>query len=370
MFKEKKTIKVCALILYPYDTTPGQRFRIEQWEPYLAKNDITIDYYTFANEKLMKIMPQQGRFFSKISELSKAFARRISHLSFLSKYDVIFIYRAATMIGPALLERFIKLSARPIILDFDDAIFMPHTAEANRLFSWMKFAGKTSSICRLSTSVTVGNDWLAEYALQFNKNTFVVPTSIDTDAYQPIEKEKHSKLIVGWTGSSTSQYHLEMFEPTLAKLLEKHDVEIRVISNREPSFKTIPYVWRDWSPETEIHEIGQLDIGIMPNPLDDWSKGKCALKALQYMSMGVPTICSDIGANREVIQNGENGFLAKTEEDWLDQLEKLILNKNLRQEMGQAARNTVVEKYSMTKCAELFKNVIIESLKFNNRKEE
>lgn len=370
MSREKKTIKVCALILYPYNTVPGQRFRIEQWEPYLQKDNISIDYFTFADEKLVKVMPQSGRFISKAGELSKAFIRRISHLFHLSKYDVIFLYRAGTMVGPAILERLMKFFNRPIILDFDDAIFMSHTADTNRLFGWLKFSGKTSSICRLSTAVTVGNDWLAEYALQFNKNTFVVPTSIDTDAYQPIEKEKHSKLIVGWTGSSTSQYHLEMFETTLAKLLEKHDVEIRVISNREPSFKTIPYIWREWSPESEINEIGQLDIGIMPNPLDDWSKGKCALKALQYMSMGVPTICSDIGANREVIQNGENGFLAKTEEDWLDQLEKLILNKNLRQEMGQAARDTVVEKYSMNKCAELFKNVIIESLKLNKRKEE
>lgn len=370
MTEKKKEIKVCALILYPYNTTPGQRFRIEQWEPYLEKDGISIDYYTFADEKLMKTMPQKGKFFSKISGLTKAFFKRVSHLSLLSKYDVIFLYRATTMIGPAILERILKMSGRPIIYDFDDAIFMPHTADANRLFSWMKFAGKTASICRLSAAVTVGNAWLADYSLKYNKNTFIVPTSIDTDAYQPIEKEKTDKVIVGWTGSSTSQYHLEMFEPTLAKLLEKHDVEIRVISNREPSFKTVPYSWREWSPETEIREIGLLDIGIMPNPDDEWSKGKCALKALQYMSMAVPTICSDIGANREVIQNGENGFLAKSEEDWLEQLEKLILDLKLRQKIGQAARDTVVEKYSMTKCAELFKNVIIDSLNINNRKEK
>lgn len=368
MSEKTSRIKVCALILYPYNTTPGQRFRIEQWEPFLEKDGITIDYYTFSDEKLMKTMPQKGKFFSKVGGLTRAFARRLSHFSLLKKYDVIFVYRAAAMVGPAILERLMKLSGRPIILDFDDAIFMPHTAEANRLFSWLKFAGKTGSICRLSTSVTVGNEWLADYARKYNPKTFVVPTSIDTDAYQPIEKEKHNKVIVGWTGSSTSQYHLEMFEPTLAKLLEKQDVEIRVISNREPAFKTVPYTWREWSPETEIREIGSLDIGIMPNPDDEWSKGKCALKALQYMSMAIPTICSDIGANREVIQNGKNGFLAATESDWLEQLEKLILDEKLRRQMGQAARDTVVEKYSMTKCAELFKNVIIESLNLSNGK--
>jgi glycosyltransferase involved in cell wall biosynthesis len=370
MYENSKKISICAITPYPYNTTPAQRFRVEQWEPYLEKEGITIDYYAFANEKLMQIMPQKGKFLSKVGELTKAFARRISHLSALSKYDVIFIHRAATMVGPAIFERFMKMLGRPIIFEFDDAIFMPHTADANRLFGWLKFAGKTASICRLSSSVIVGNAWLAEYALKYNPNTFIVPTSIDTETYKPGKREKNDKIIVGWTGSSTSQTHLEMFEPTLVKLLEKHDVEIRVISNREPSFKTVPFIWREWSPETEITDLIPFDIGIMPNPLDEWSKGKCALKALQYMSMGIPTICSDIGANREVIQNGENGFLAKTEADWLEQLEKLILDEKLRQKIGQSGRTTVVEKYSMTKCAELFKNVIIDSLNFNNRKEK
>jgi glycosyltransferase involved in cell wall biosynthesis len=364
----KSKISICALMLYPYNTVPGQRFRIEQWQPYLEKDGISIDYYAFADQELTQIMPQKGKFFSKVSKLTKAFARRISQLSVLSKYDAIFLYRAATMAGPAILERALKMSGRPVIFDFDDAIFMSHTVDANRLFGWMKFAGKTGSICRVSDMVTVGNDWLAEYALKYNKNTFVVPTSIDTEIYQPVKREKNDKIIVGWTGSSTSQYHLEMFEPTLARLLEKHDVEIRVISNRRPDFKTVPFTWREWSSETEVADIGQFDIGIMPNPLDEWSKGKCALKALQYMAIGIPTICSDVGANREVIQPGENGYLATTEEDWLELLEKLITDEKLRRKLGQAARKTVVEKYSMTRCAELFKNVIIKSLNSNNGK--
>ena len=368
---KKQPIKICALTLYPFNTVPGQRFRIEQWEPYLLEDGISLDYFSFADEKLVSVLPREGKFAEKVWRLSKAFVQRVFTLRVLFNYDAIYLFRGAAMVGPAILERLMKLTGRPIVFDFDDAIFLSHTANANRFFGWLKFAGKTSSICRLSSAVTVGNTWLSEWSRQHNENTFVVPTGIDTDAYQPLDRAENKKLIVGWAGSSTSQYHLELFEPTLVKLLERHDVEIHVISNREPSFKSIPYTWREWSPETEVREIGQFDIGIMPNPDDEWSKGKCALKALQYMSMAVPTICTDIGANREVIQNGENGLLAKSEEEWLTELERLILDPALRKQIGSAARQTVVEKYSMKKCAELFKNVIIDSLNTtNNRKEK
>ena len=119
-------------------------------------------------------------------------------------------------------------------------------------------------------------------------------------------------------------------------------------------FETIPYEWRSWSPEKEVEEVAQIDIGIMPTPDDDWARGKCALKALQYMALGIPAVCSDVGANRDVVKHGENGFLAKTNEDWLESLKKLVDDEKLRKQLGDEARRTVVENYSMEKCAENF----------------
>ncbi len=117
-------ISICALTLYPYNSVPGQRFRIEQWQPYLKELGIEVDYYSFADEKLTKTMPQSGKIFSKVVGLTHAFLRRLSHLTQLRKYDAILIYRAAAIVGPGFLERLIKLSGRPIIYDFDDAIFL------------------------------------------------------------------------------------------------------------------------------------------------------------------------------------------------------------------------------------------------------
>jgi glycosyltransferase involved in cell wall biosynthesis len=365
---KEQNIRLCALMLDPYDTSPGQRFRLEQWEPFLRKAGITIDYFSFTDENFRKIIYKEGHTAAKVKELLKANVRRLGHIFKASEYDAIYLYRAANMVGPAWMERFLSWRKTPVIFDFDDAIFLTDTSKANKKFGWAKFSGKTADICRLSAHVTVGNSYLAEYALRYNKNVHIVPTSIDTNRYQPVSKEpnKTERVIVGWTGSSTSQYHLEEFEPVLAELVKRHDnVEIRVISDREPDFKEVPFVWRQWTAQTEVEETSHFDIGIMPLPDNEWTRGKCAAKALICMSLGIPAICSDVGANRDVIRHGENGFLAKDKEAWLKSFETLIADPQLRIKMGHQARRTVVEGYSMEKCADLFADVVL-SLKQKN----
>ncbi len=361
-----KKIRVCALMLDSYDTNPGQRFRLEQWEPYLENAGIEIDYFAFTDSGLREIIYKPGNVLKKARGLIRATHRRLHTIKQLSDYDAVYLFRAASMIGPPVLENRISKAGIPLIYDFDDSIYLTNTSKANQKFGWLKFPQKTARICELSSVVTVGNSHLAKFAGKYNKNVSIIPTSIDTNKYKPLKKksDKKDKINVGWTGSSTSQYHLEEFEETLRELLKKRkDVEIRVISNREPSFKNIPYSWRAWAPETEVEEISKIDIGIMPTPNDEWSRGKCALKALQYMSLGIPAICTDMGANRDVIEQGENGYLAKTQEDWLRYFDIIIDDIELRKKLGDEARRTVVDRYSMEKCAELFADVVHKTIK-------
>jgi glycosyltransferase involved in cell wall biosynthesis len=354
-------IRVCALVPYPPDTTPSQRYRIEQWMPLLKAQGISVDLIPFADEGLMRHLHKPGRHALKAAAGVSRFLHRFADVAAVSRYDVVLVHRAVSIGGPALLERLIKLSGRPMIFDFDDAIFLLHTTEANRRFGWMKFPGKTATICRLSSHVVVGNGFLAEYAQHYNSQVTVIPTSIDTDNYQPVKKNgSKGRLILGWTGSSTSQTHLEMFAPLLRKLIAQLDIELRVISNREPELPQIPFTWRPWSVETEVEEIAQFDIGIMPIPDDIWARGKCALKALQYMALGIPAVCSAVGANCEVITDNENGLLARTPEDWIEKLELLASNPSFRADIGAAGRKTVNERYSARHCAELFAHVVRE----------
>jgi len=363
MSNDSSHISVCALVPYPVDTTPSQRYRIEQWTPYLKKQGIDVELISFVDQGLMELLHKPGHRAAKAFGNAARFGRRIVDAIKTRRYDAVLIHRAACIAGPALLERLVVLLGRPLIYDFDDAIFNLHTTEANRGFAWLKFPGKTATICRVSKHVVVGNAWLARYARQFNPRVTVIPTSIDTDHYRPERKTgPNGRVVVGWTGSSTSQTHLEMFAPLLRELTTRHDVELRVISDREPVLPGVNYVWRPWSANAEVDDLSHFDIGIMPMPDDEWSRGKCAAKALQYMGMGIPTICSAVGANCDVIRHGENGLLATTTSEWMTSLESLVGDAALRERLGMRGRRTVEERYSMRFSAELFARVVREAV--------
>jgi|ERR1041384_2089929 glycosyltransferase involved in cell wall biosynthesis len=356
-------LSVCALVPYPPDTTPSQRFRIEQWMPYLESKSIAVDLVPFADQKLMAMLHKPGRQGAKAVAGISRFLRRVGEAVGTRRYDAVLIHRAACIAGPATIERLIVALRRPLIYDFDDAIFKLHTTDANRRFGWLKFPGKTRTICRISDHVVVGNSYLAEYALKHNSRVTVIPTSIDAELYRPARNNgSNDKVVMGWTGSSTSQTHLEMFAPTIRELISRRNVEFRVISDREPDLPGIKYDWRPWSPQTEVRDLSDIDIGIMPIPDDEWARGKCALKALQYMAMGVPAICSPVGANNEVIRHGDNGFLAAGPAEWVSCFEALVDDSQLRHRLGANARLTVERSYSMKRCAELFAGVVNETV--------
>jgi glycosyltransferase involved in cell wall biosynthesis len=355
-------LAVCALVPYPTGTTPSQRFRLEQWAPHLKAAGIAVTFQPFLGERLMRLLQQPGRWTAKAAGLTSAFACAGFRVPAMWRYDAIVVHRAAAVAGPAWLEWVASWSRRPIIFDFDDAIFFLHCSAANRRFAWLKFPSKTEAICRLSRQIVVGNNYLADYARQFNRHVTVIPSSVDLQRYQPrVRPANRRPVVIGWTGSSTSQTYLESFAPILAPLLRRGQVELRVHSDRRPELPGIPLVWRPWSAATEVQEIAAFDIGIMPMPEDPWARGKCAMKALLYMALEVPAVCSAVGANCELIRHGENGLLASSAAEWVAALDRLIADPELRTRMGRAGRQTVEEHYSMQRCAVRFADVVREA---------
>jgi len=347
---------------YPANTVPSQRFRLEQWCPHLSEQGISVELFPFVDDELMGMLHHPGRLVRKASGLLRALCRRAAQLGNVRFHDAVYIHRALCVLGPAVLERVLPLFGKPVIFDFDDAVFLLHTTRANRSFGWLKFPAKTAAICRLSTHVVVGNAWLGDFARQSNPRVTVIPSSVDTHRYRPVRRSRKSgPIVIGWTGSATSQTHLELFAPVLARLRSRRDFELRVVSDRRPEITALSFEWRPWSAETEVEEIAQFDIGIMPMPDDPWSLGKCSLKALLTMAMGLPTVCSAVGMNRDLVQHGRNGLLAATENDWLDQLRTLIDDAALRARLGASARRTVEESYSMEQCADRFARVVRQS---------
>jgi glycosyltransferase involved in cell wall biosynthesis len=348
-------LSVLALVPYPLDTTPSQRFRLEQWAPLLARDHgIHVHWSPFADARLFALLARPGRVAAKAARMAWATAARTRELVRARRHDVVIVHRAACLAGPAWLERLLAASGKPLVFDFDDAIWLRHTSGANAVFDSLKFPGKTATLCRIAALVVAGCEYLAAYARRHGQRVAVVPTSIDTRAYAPRPRAARDRVVIGWTGSATSLTHLESFAPVLRSFLAQRPVELRVLSTREPVMPGVPVTYRRWTPENEIEEVAAFDVGIKPMPDDPWSRGKCPMKELQYLALGVPAVCSDVGTAGEAVRPGENGFLARTPDDWIAHLVRLADDAPLRARMGEAGRRTVVERYSAESSARAF----------------
>ena len=359
-------MRVLAIVPSLYDTSPGQRFRIEQWEPVLKERGVEITYAPFSNEQLAGLLYQQGHSASKVAGVTAGFARRFRLLSSVRQFDAIYIFREAALFGPPIFESLIKRTKIPIVFDFDDAIFVSYRSPSNGYLSYLKFAGKTSKICAMAAHVMVGNPYLAEYSKRFNPNVTVVPTTIDLDRYEVRERDPSKEYpVIGWTGSFSTVQHLDTLRGALQKLAQRERFKLRVIGTPQYKLEGVEVEAMQWRAQSEVEDLVPCDIGIMPLPDDKWSKGKCGLKALQFMALGIPTMCSPVGVNTEIIQDGENGFIADTEDEWVEKLAALIRSSELRRRIGLAGRRTVEQKYSAEVQAprvfEIFQSVVQQS---------
>jgi glycosyltransferase involved in cell wall biosynthesis len=356
-------MNVLALMPALYDTSPSQRYRLEQWEPLLREHGVQITYAPFEDEELHALVYKPGLMGKKLQLVSRALSRRLSLVNKVSDYDLVYILREAALLGPPVFERLIHQRRVPIVFDFDDAVFVSYKSPSNGYLSYLKFASKTKTICRIASHVMAGNPYLAEYARQVNDSVTVIPTTIDTVKYRvPPPKDPSGPVVIGWTGSHSTVQHLDTLRGALKKLAARESFRLRVIGTPTYECAPVDVEAMSWRANTELEDLSAIDIGVMPLPDDRWSKGKCGLKALQFMAAGIPTVCSPVGVNSEIIQDDENGFLAGTEDEWVDKLSRLIRSHELRQRLGQAGRATVEQKYSAItqtpRVFEIFKSVL------------
>jgi glycosyltransferase involved in cell wall biosynthesis len=331
------------------DRSPGQRFRFEQYLGHLERHGYRCEVSPIVSEADDRILYRPGNYLRKAAFVRRSIAIRQRDVARMNEFDLIFIFREALMTRSIRFEQRFRRSRARLVFDFDDAIWLQNVSEANKWFSWVKDAGKTSKLIGLSDLVFAGNAYLADYARRFNPSTVVVPTTIDTEEYVPMERSGEGPVVIGWSGSITTIQHFRYAIPALQAIKAKYGerVTIRVVgdgSYREPSLGVEGLPWRK---ETELDDLRAMDIGIMPLPDDEWARGKCGLKGLQYMALGIPAIMSPVGVNSEIIQDGVNGHLATTTEEWVDRLSRLIEDIAARRVMGRAARATVEQKYSV-----------------------
>ncbi|OGL39920.1 MAG: hypothetical protein A3C43_06305 [Candidatus Schekmanbacteria bacterium RIFCSPHIGHO2_02_FULL_38_11] len=323
---------------------PSSRYRIYQYIPYLNKHGIHCEVRPLFTETYFRIIEIDNpiiRTILKTFYSAYRFFIRLSHIFDVKKFNLVIIEHQIFPYLPAFPEYLVKRLNKNMVIEFDDAIYLT--------FLHRK---KMEKNLRNVTGAIVGNKYLAEFARKFNNEVKVIPTVIDTDRYKGKESYKAERITISWVGLSYNLSYLFSLKEVFNILSEKFNISLKIISSKNLIIEGVDIIFKKWSYEDEVKDLRSADIGIMPLPNNEWTKGKCGAKLLQYMACGLPTVSSPVGVNSEIIKDGENGFLAENNEEWIKKLTLLIEDKNLREKMGEKARKTVEEKYSLEKWAD------------------
>jgi glycosyltransferase involved in cell wall biosynthesis len=343
---QSRVLIVCA---HRPGRSPSQRYRYEQYLPFLREKGFEFTFSPLLDERDDRVFYKEGHVFAKAMVMLRSIRRRLKDLRRLKNFDIIFIQREASFFGSTFFERRAFLSGAYIVFDFDDSIWLADTSPGNKQWEWLKKPRKFFDNITYAKQVIAGNDFLAAKAREYNKHTLVIPTTIDTDLHYPKPELRGRNFVtIGWSGSITTVKHFELLLPVLRRLKDELGEKIRFrILGANPQYELASLTTSTWSAEKEVAELNSFDIGVMPLPDDEWASGKCGLKGLSYMSCGVAAIMSDVGVNRKIISHGNNGFLARTPDDWYSYIKMLAEDRTLRERIGEEGRKTVVEKYSV-----------------------
>lgn len=242
-----------------------------------------------------------------------------------------------------------KSAGRPVFFDFDDAIW----TRPRRPYSWWTQRRVDFRIRGWMTSVRgvlAANRYLADFAVRFNPSVQVVPMALDLEMWRP--RPKASDVVwIGWAGSPGNLWHLEKLGDALQRVLQSHKAaRLAVFSGRRPDFD-FPFKFVQFEPGAEVDFVSGLDIGLLPLQLEAYSMGKSPIKALQYMSCGVPVVGNAGGATAELLTS-ENGIVVGAESEWVAALERLITDAESRERMGSAGRRRVEERHDLRKVTQ------------------
>lgn len=351
--------------VHPRDQSPSQRYRFEQFEPYLAAHGIEVEYAAALSPKDVTTFYGANPAHEKALVALRAMLRRGWSVRprLVERFDAVFVQREAFFLLGAWSEWIASLQA-PVLFDFDDAIWMHAVSEGNRRFRMLKNVVKIARVTALARTVIAGNDFLGTWARQHNSQVRVIPTCVNTERYVPGTRSTR-QITIGWCGSPSTIPHLRLAIPVLRRVARRFGDRVRFRVMGDPTFRSdeLGVVGERWTSASEIPFLQSLDIALMPLPDDEWSKGKCGLKALTSMACGAAMVASPVGVNPTIVRHGSNGFLPRDEAEWFDSLRTLVEDDALRTRMSMAGRETVVRDFSVARWREPLLSVITESFR-------
>lgn len=325
----------------------SSRYRVFQYLPAIAQAGLTYAVH------LPPTSPSSG-----VRRLLTSFRERQRIIEMARDSEVIFVQKRLL---PA--SQIDSLAARrPVLFDFDDAIFTSPNGDRSRL-AQRRVENRLRQVLTAASLVIAGNRYLCDYASQFAKRVIHLPTVLDHQRYPAKILSRSNEIIIGWIGHSVNHPYLAGLAEILQKIAKRFPIRLLVVADRDLVISGVHVENRRWSETTEIQDILDMDIGIMPMPDDPWSRGKCGFKAIQYMAAGIPVVCAAVGANNEIVRNGLDGITATTTADWESAISELCASAERREWMGMNGRQRVADTYSLRVASAIFLNCLLELVK-------
>jgi glycosyltransferase involved in cell wall biosynthesis len=337
------------------------RQRLLQYAPALAGAGIELDHRPLLDDDYVSSLATGATYPRR--RILKSYLDRIAYLLRRADADLIWVYAELFPYLPAGFERLVSSAGLPIIYDFDDAFFHQYD-DNNRALVRRMLGGKLRPLIARAAACTCGNDYLRRYAAHLCERSLIFPTVVDTEAYQPTPPRADAGVpTIGWIGSPSTWAYVRPLLPMLAQLAAAGSARVlavgagtRALADRFPGMELV-----DWSEDREIAEVKRMDIGIMPVPDEPWARGKSGYKLIQYGACGLPVVASPVGVNSEIVENGRTGLLVRSPEEWRKSLDRLLASPDLRQRMGAAGRERIVDHYSLAvhapRLVDLFRSV-------------
>ncbi len=327
-----KMINVTALSGSKHD--PSSRFRIRQFIKPLAELGVKVsEHWPLISRYKIEPLP----WLVAGLRVPGLIASRFSDVSWLGRELISGRFS------------FEHLAGRKRVFDVDDAIWLPYGRD---------FSAKIVEHC---DGVIAGNRFLANHYEKLGARVWLVPTSVDTDIWQPSNKERGDNWTIGWMGSSANLGFLTSIEEPLADFLAQHpDSRLLIVCDRRPSFKTLAFDFVLWSMEDEVRLLNSMDVGLMPLDYSELARGKCGFKMLSYMACGIPVVVTPVGVNAEILQRDDVGFGPQTPSQWFEALTRLHDDHELSARLGQTGRKLVETDYSVAANAGLLADIFRE----------
>lgn len=338
----------------------ASRVRFYQYLPYLQAHGLQITVCPLlADEYVEKLYSGQRQ---SLIFLLRAYLTRLHALLQSYPYDLIWLEKESLPWLPAWLEN--ALPRTPVVVDYDDAVFHRYDLHSNPLVRAL-LGRKIDAVMRHAALVIAGNDYLAARAQKAGaKRIEILPSVVDTERYQPpkttltqnsnsplnlpsLTLPSNSPLTIGWIGAPVTAPYLQHIQPALAEVCANGAARVVLVGAGNVSLPGVPLETRPWTEATEVADLQQFDIGIMPLPDEPFERGKCGYKLIQYMACGLPVVASPVGVNQKIVEPGVNGFLATTNEEWVQALTNLQNHPELRTQMGEMGRTKVATEYSL-----------------------